>query len=193
MLSGPLLLARCLIDAAVGPPPSTGAELLVWAAAHRLPLAIGNELLMVAVVCLVPAVPALARALRSNAEGSATLGSGLLALALPLLAMLDLIEGRRVFPVYGIAVSPEAAALLTSLSVGGAHAVDLLLAVATVALSVALRRSGWGARLAGLGFVSGALDVAGAYPWLTGPAPLVLGRAVLAAWFVALGSALIRR
>jgi hypothetical protein len=40
----------------VGPPPSTGTEVLAWTASAEIPLAITNETLFFAAVFLVPAV-----------------------------------------------------------------------------------------------------------------------------------------
>lgn len=43
--SGVLFPAKYLLDVVTGPPPSSGAEILAWIAAHRLPLSFVNEIL----------------------------------------------------------------------------------------------------------------------------------------------------
>ena len=48
IISGILFLVKYLLDLMVGPPPSSGAEILAWRASGELPLAFTSEVLFFA-------------------------------------------------------------------------------------------------------------------------------------------------
>ena len=58
--------------AEMGPPPSTGAELVSWMVAHTWALGSQSEILFFALMCLIPAVPALYDHLKASSPASAT-------------------------------------------------------------------------------------------------------------------------
>lgn len=64
---------------------------------------------------------------------------------------------------------PAIAELVVSVFYGGLHAVGLMMAVATVALSLAMRQGVYGKNIAYLGIAIGLFDVIGAYPDHVGP------------------------
>jgi hypothetical protein len=72
---------------------------------------------------------------------------------------------------------------------GGMHAVFLMLAVATLVLSLAMR-STYGRAIASLGIATAVFDVAAAYPWAIGTSLLVLTQIAVAGWFIAVGAKL---
>ena len=191
--SGLFLLLRTVLDVMAGPPPSNGADILAWSAAHRLPLAFQSEILFGAAVLLVPAVSALYASLAEVDRAKAATGSGILALVIPVLALSLVVHGRLIYPIYGLrADSPEVAAFAVAVFYGGLHAAFLLLAVATVFLSLAMWRSAYGRATAWLGFVSAAFDLLDGYPDLIGPRLTLLSQAVATAWFVVVGVRLFR-
>ena len=75
---------------------------------------------------------------------------------------------------------------------GGLHAIYLLLAVATVVLSMAMRRGAYAKGIAYLGFVTAALDIIGSYPWAIGRVMTFVCELSFGGWFVAAGSQLFR-
>ena len=86
------------------------------------------------------------------------------------MAVMLVFHGRLVYPIYGTRVdTPEAAALVVMVFYGGLHAIYLLLAVATIVLSLAMRRGADAKGIAYLGFATAALDIIGSYPWAIGP------------------------
>jgi len=191
--SGLLFFARYVLELMAGPPPSSGAEILAWAEAGRLPLIFANEALFVAGILLIPAVVALYVRLAAVDRTKAALGCGILAAAIPVLLMLDVIHGRLIYPVYGLRVAtPAEAELVVGLFYGGLHAVLIMMAAATIALSLALRRVAHGRGIASLGFLTGLFDVIGSYPWAIGPALMVASQALFTAWFLAVGWMLYR-
>jgi hypothetical protein len=107
------------------------------------------------------------------------------------MASVAIVHGRLVYPVYGLrVVAPDTAAFALALYYGGLHAISLLLGLAIVWLSLAMRRRVHGTRLANFGFVTGAFAVVGGYPYAIGPI-LTLGcDAVVALWFVIAGATL---
>ncbi|MGZ5242052.1 MAG: hypothetical protein ACXWCN_18185 [Caldimonas sp.] len=191
--SGSLFFAKYVFDLVSGPPPSTGAEILQWTTAKRLPLSMISEILFFAAMFLVPAVIALYQHLAATDRVKAAVGCGILAAAIPVLAATLIVHGRLVFPIYDLRIaSPAVAELVVAIFYGGLHAVWLLFAVATVALSLAMRRGFYGAKIAWLGFATAVFDVIGSYPDKIGPILILVSQVLLTAWFVAVGAKLYR-
>ena len=186
--SGILFLARGVLEFMAGPPPSTGAAILAWVESRRLVLSFVSEILFFASVALVPAVIALYQSLATTDRAKAATGSGIIATVIPVVAMVLIVHGRLVYPVYDIHItSPAVAENVIAVFYGGMHAVELMMAIATFILSLAMMRSVYGKRIAYLGFATAALDVAASYPDRIGPV-LTLGCHVFfTAWFVAVG------
>ena len=86
----------------------------------------------------------------------------------------------------------RAAALVITVFYGRLHAIYLLLAVATIVLSLAMMRGGYAKWIAYLGFATAALDIVGSYPWAIGPVLTLICELSFAGWFVAVGSQLFR-
>jgi len=186
--SGLLFSSRAFLEFLAGPPPTSGAEIIAWVRSHTWVLSLANEALFFAVMSLVPAVVALYSSLAGAHRAKAVVGCGIIGIVVPVLAMLDIVQGRLVFPVYGIRVAdPAVAELIVAVFYGGLHATDVLMAVATFVLSLAMRRGPYGPPVAYLGFATAVCDVAGAYPYLIGPIPTLVCHLVFAAWFVAVG------
>jgi len=191
--SGAVFFARHLFDVAAGPPPSSGAAILEWVAASRGSLMMANEALFVATALLVPAVAALYLSLAGVDRPKALVGCGFMAAAIPVLAALDIVHGRLIFPVYGLwASAPATAELVVATFQGGMHAVQEFFVVATVAVSLVLRRLPRGRGVAYLGFATAAFDFIGSYPWAVGPAAVLVSQLLFSAWFVAVGWRLYR-
>src|SRR5262249_34823076 len=145
---GALFLAYDVLEFIAGPPPSTGEEILAWVAANRLTLSLISEVLFFASVCLLPAVAALYRNLAPRRDETLiVIGCGILWLVVPIISVLLIIHGRLVYPIFGLRIrDPMVAELAVALFFGGLHAVDLLLAGATLTLSLAMRQSAFGKR-----------------------------------------------
>jgi len=189
--SGALFLVRYLLDLVAGPPPSSGTDILVWVHAGKTSLAFGNEALFFATMSLIPGVVALYHSLARFEQTKAVIGCGIIAAAVPVLAMLDIVHGRLVYPVYGLQVStPAVAELVVAVFYGGLHAAGILLGVATIVLSLAMMHGVYGRGIAYLGFAAGVGDFIGAYPDAIGLLVMLVCQILFAAWFVALGVAL---
>ena len=193
VVSGLLFVSRAALEFAAGEPPSNGAEILAWIASHSLAISLISETLFFATVLLVPAVIALYHSLAAVDPVKAAIGCGIIAVVIPLLAVLLIVHGRLVYPVYGLrAGTPDQAALVVAVFYGGMHAVDLLMAVATIILSLAMRGGAYGKPLAYLGFATALFDIIGSYPFAIGPLPTLVCRLFFAAWFIAVGWRLYR-
>ena len=193
IISGVLFLSSGILELAAGPPPSSGVEILAWVASEKLALSFVSEILFFAAAALVPAVVALYQSLAGTDRAKAVLGCGIMAAAIPVISMMLIVHGRLVYPIYGIRVtSPPVAEFVVAVFYGGVHAVDLLFAVATFVLSLAMIRGVYGKRIAYLGFSTAVLDVVGSYPYAIGPAPTFVCDTFFAAWLVAVGSKLYR-
>lgn len=191
--SAAFFLLGAVLEWMAGPPPATGAEIVAWSQSAKVPLAFLNEALFFAFVALVPATIGVYVSLARVAPAKTAMGCGILAVTIALGTMLLVVQGRLVFPVYGIqADSPVAAELVVALFYGGIHAFYLLLAGATLLLSLAMRQSSYGKKVAYLGMATSALHVAGSYQYALGPALMLLWKCFLVAWFVAVGAVLVR-
>ena len=191
--SGVLFLVKSVLELMAGPPPSTGAEILVWMASRELLLAWTSEVLFFAVMFMVPAVVALYQSLAPTHQASAATGCGIMAVTIAVYSMLLTVHGRIAFPVYGIHVrTPEIAEFVVAIYYAGVHVVLLLLAVATFALSLAMWGGAFGRGVAGLGFATSAFDLVASYPWAIGPVLGLVSGIFFAAWFAAVGFRLYR-
>lgn len=141
-----------------------------------------------AALLLVPALIALYRSLATGSRTIAGAGCGIIAVTIPVLAVLDIVQGRLVYPVYGIrAHTPEVAEFTVAVFYGGLHAVGIIMGIATIMLSLCMRRGAYGYPIVFLGFATGILDIVGAYPFLIGPIPTLVCEAFFTAWFIAVG------
>lgn len=191
--SGVLFAVLAFLDFRAGPPPSNGAEILLWRNSQAVVLDFVSELLFFATILLVPGTIALYQNLVDVDRTKAAAGCGIIAATIPVLAVMLIIHGRLVYPIYGMRVdTPEAAALVIMVFYGGLHAIYLLMAVATIILSFAMRRGAYAKWIADLGFVTAALDIVGSYPWAIGPALTLVCELTFAGWFVAVGTQLFR-
>jgi len=186
--SGLLFLLRAILDFTAGAPPTNGVEILAWVASHKLVVSLDSEILFFAAVSLVPAVIALYYSLAGVDRAKATLGCGVMAVTIPVLAATLVMHGRLVYPIYGIrADTPDVAALVLALFYGGMHAIYLLLAGATFVLSLVMRVEPYGRPVAYLGFATAAAQIAASYPDAIGPSWMLVTQVFLAAWFCAVG------
>ena len=193
VVSGLLFLLRAVLDLMAGAPPSSGVEILAWIASNSLILGLDSEILFFAAMFLVPAVIALYQSLACTDRVKAAIGCGIIAVAIPVLVVLLIVHGRLVYPVYGIRAStPGLAALVVAVFCGGLHAVSLLLGIATVVLSLAMKGGAYGKPTVYLGFATAVFDVVGAYPYAIGPILTLVTQGFFAAWFFAVGSQLYR-
>lgn len=193
ILSGLLFLCRNILDFMAGPPPSNGMEILVWVESGKFLLSLVSEVQFFATMALVPATIALYQSLAATDRVKAVIGCGIIATTIPIIAMLLIIHGRLIYPVFGIHVSsPAVAEIIVAIYYGGLHAVSELMGFATVILSLVMLRGVYGKSVGYLGFVTGVLDIIGAYPYIIGPTLTLLCQVFFAAWFVAVGSKLYR-
>ena len=189
--SGVLFVVLAFLDFRAGPPPSNGAEILLWRDSQALVLDFVSEFLFFATVLLVPGTIALYQHLVHVDSTKAAVGCGIIAATIPVMAVMLIVHGRLVYPIYGMRVdTPEGAALVVMIFYGGLHAIYLLLAVATIVLSLAMKRGGYATWIAYLGFATAAFDVIGSYPWAIGPVLTLVCELSFAGWFVAVGSQL---
>jgi hypothetical protein len=191
--SGLFFFAKTLLESWCGEPPSGGVEILAWVQSNELALSLTNEVLFFAAMSMIPALVALYDHLASTHRAHAVAGVGIMATTIPVVAVLVIVHGRLVYPVFGIRVhTPDIAELVIATYIGGLHAVSLMHAAGTVAVSLAMRHVVGGRALASLGFVAAAFDVVAAYPDAVGPIPVLVASGFFTTWFIAVGLRLSR-
>ncbi len=193
LASGILFVVLAFLDFRAGPPPSSGAEILLWRDSQVLVLDFISEFLFFATVLLVPGTVALYRSLVAVDRTKATTGCGIIAATIPVMAVMLIVHGRLVYPIYGMRIdTPDAAALVVMVFYGGLHAIYLLLAVATIVLSLAMKRGAYAKWIAYFCFATAVLDIIGSYPCAIGPVLTLVCELSFGGWFVAVGSQLFR-
>ena len=191
--SGILFVVLAFLDFRAGPPPSTGAEILLWRDSQALVLDFVSECLFFATVLLVPGTVALYQSLVDVDRTKAATGCGIIAVTIPVMAVILIVHGRLVYPIYGMRIdTPDAAALVVMVVYGGLHAIYLLLAVATIVLSLAMKRGAYAKWIAYVGFATAGLDIIGSYPWAIGAVLTLVCELSSGGWFVTVGSQLFR-
>ena len=193
LASGILFVVLAFLDFRAGPPPSNGAAILLWRDSQALVLDFVSEFLFFATVLLIPGTVALYQSLVDVDRTKVATGCGIIAATIPVMAVMLIVHGRLVYPIYGMRIdTPDAAALVVMVFYGGVHAIYLLLAVATIVLSLAMKRGAYAKWIAYFGFATAALDIVGSYPWAIGPVLTFVCELSFAGWFVAVGSQLFR-
>ena len=191
--SGILFVALAFLDFRAGPPPSNGADILLWRDSQALVLDFVSEFFFFATVLMVPGTVAVYQSLVDVDRTKAATGCGIIAATIPVMAVMLIVHGRLIYPIYAMRVdTPEAAALVVMVFYGGLHAIYLLLAIATIVLSLAMKRGVYAKWIAYVGFATATLDIVGSYPWVIGPVPTLVCALSFAGWFVAVGSQLLR-
>src|ERR1700693_2791755 len=155
ILCGILFFIIGILDFLAGPPPSRGTEILNWLTTSKLYIAFSVELLFFAVVLMIPGIRSLNNFLIKTNTNKTSFGCAIMAVVIPMWAMLVVVQGRLAFPVFHINASPAVVELVVSLWYGGLHAVYELMAGATILGSLALRKNNNVKKIYYLGFITG--------------------------------------
>lgn len=167
ILGGILLYCAQLIVAFLPRPPAAQALLTQWTRHNALQLSVSNELFFFAILCLIPAIIVLYQTIKPRHTISMLAGCGNFLLAVTLLSMLVVIEGRLVYPVYELALTTDSINLIVIVFFGGLHTVSLMFGLALIMIGFAMRHSINGPLLRSISYVVGLLQIFGGYPWLT--------------------------
>jgi hypothetical protein len=173
-----LLLARALLALLAGEPPSGGSALVRWASEERTLLALANECLVIGAVVLAPGVLGVWHAMRDR-PGSGRAGCATLMATVPVMVVLGIIQGRLVYPVYGIPLDrPASVELIASLYFGGEHTVLLMVAAAAVLVSLSVSNRA----VRRIGYVAASAAVAASYPEVIGEIAAFMAHATISVW-----------
>jgi hypothetical protein len=105
IFAGVLFFVANLLTTTLPNPPASETEFMKWLSENRIYLATQNEILFFATICLIPSSIVLYKLLKNQTTISSLLGLGLMVMVIPVLAMLIIVEGRLVYPVYEISLS----------------------------------------------------------------------------------------
>lgn len=188
ILAGLCFISRAVTAFLTGPPPSVGTDILAWIDSARFTMMLGNEALVIGAGLLLAGFYGFQQAFIGKAPMKTTAGSALLFAGCVVCLVLGIVQGRFVYPIYGIAlVRPDEAELLVSIYFGGYHLVALAFAAATTFWSLAmLRATGW-LRLGFLGFPIAIGSVISSYPDLVGSLWVLVLESALALWWIGIG------
>jgi len=136
------VITIAMLTLVLGPVPQSPLELRAWSEAARIPLALLNETVVIGAGFLVPVVLVLWRVWAARDRAAIAIGLALLAAAVPLIWTVGLVQGRLAYPIGALEITdPAGLVLITTLWLGGAHLVSLVLATAFACLGCALGRS----------------------------------------------------
>ena len=182
-----------ILTVAFGPVPQSPSELPAWSQAARFPLALLNETIVLAAGFLVPVVLVLWHAWGARDSAAVAIGLGLLGAVVPLTWMVGLVQGRLVYPIGTLAITdPPGLALVTTVWLGGAHMISLVLTAATTCLGFALVRARTLRWLGVVGFAAAASQLLLAYAWSLPPAASAALILPLCVFFAGAGVDLLR-
>jgi hypothetical protein len=187
IISGILFLVQNLFLLPLQGPPALEADLLVWLEKWKFNISMADEVLLFAALFLIPAIFSLYQFLVRTDKVKAIMVCGLLASSIPIFIFLDIILGRLVYPVYNLELSADIYKLVLSIYYGGMHLVAIVFSIATLLLSIAIRKSEHGKAIVYFGFVVAVADLISAFPWITGSAIAFACQLLFSAWFVLLG------
>jgi hypothetical protein len=165
IFAGALFFAANLLTITLPKPPTAEIEFIAWLSEHKFQIAMHDEILFFAAISLIPAAMVLYKLFRNQQTFGSALGLGLMVMAIPVLAVLDIIEGRLVYPVYDIPLSFDALKLVFSILHGGLHAVSLIFGASIILLSYAMRAVLFTKAYWYFGLITGVLQIIGSYPW----------------------------
>jgi len=185
--AGVLFLVGNLLIATLPSPPSIEAQFYRWLSESKTYIAIQNEILFFATVSMIPSVYVLYRLLKNQISISSVFGLGLMVMVIPVLVVLDIVEGRMVYPVYSIRISFDLLKLVLSIYHGGMHMVSLLFAGAIFFTSYAMRGKFFPQSHWYLGLITSAAQIVGSFPWWVGLSVNVLAILLFSAWFILTG------
>ncbi|MFT4145464.1 MAG: hypothetical protein QM644_13500 [Mobilitalea sp.] len=193
ILSGILFLVQAMYLLPISVPPANNTDFMLWLDKWKTNLSMVDELLFFETILVIPAIVTLYQLLIKIEKIKTIFGCGLLLVYMPVNLVVAIILGRLVYPVYQIEYSPEIYKFVLSMYYGGMHMAALILSIATILLSFVIRKSSIGKFVAYLGFVTGLMDLLGAFPWLLTNEVVFLTQLFHAAWFAVLGMQLFRK
>ena len=188
ILGGLCFVVRAIIALFVGPPPSTGSEILDWIGDSRTATMWSNEALVIGAALMLVGIFSFQQSFQSRAPVKTTAGSVFFAAGLVLCLVLGIVQGRFVYPMYGLSLTqPEDAELLVSLFFGGYHMAALLFAAATISWALAMLKLQEWRWLGYSGFLVAMGSIFMSYPDLIGPTLVFILETALAVWWIILG------
>ena len=193
ILSGFLFFIQSLFLLPIAAPPANNSDFMLWLDKWKINLSMVDELIFFATILLIPSIVALFQLLMKIEKIKTIFGCGLLLVYIPVNLVVAIILGRMIYPVYQMEYSPEIYKFLLSMYYGGVHMAALILCIATILFSFVIRKSSIGKFVAYLGFVSGIMNLLGAYPWFLTNTLVFFTQLFLVAWFVVLGLQMIRK
>jgi hypothetical protein len=101
--------------------------------------------------------------------------------------MINVVQGRLVYPVYGLNLSVDSLKLSFSIFYGGLHATALMFGAALFFIGFAMRGTTFNKGMVPYSVIVGFLQIVGAYPWLTPVAFNVLVAMSLSLWMTLTG------
>ncbi|MCB1318302.1 MAG: hypothetical protein KDK34_18755 [Leptospiraceae bacterium] len=188
--TGIFLLTREAFEQFIDAVPNTEAEFIAWMPENSLWIALQNEVLIFAAFGLLPGILAL-----SSYSGKGTIsrriGTGMLGINISVMAMLVIVQGRLVYPVFGYTANDiESFKLIMAIYYGGLHLVYLIFSVGILLITFSIRHTKFNRSIYYAGFASTIASALLAYAYLWPAYMNLLLQVPLSYWFMRSGISL---
>ncbi|MCG6152223.1 hypothetical protein [Leptospira bandrabouensis] len=178
----------------VPPPPNETNLLQKWILDWKLYLQIADEILIFAVLALIPSIYQLANPWRKEESTTALFASGLVFfLVVPMFVLVDLLIGRLVYPVNSYPLSEDTIVFLLSMQVGTMHMISLVLALAILLYSISYRNKNKnGSLILVFGVLTFGFQMIASYSWLISPGVLLFCQLSFPIWILFVGISFVK-
>ncbi|WP_244309949.1 hypothetical protein [Leptospira mtsangambouensis] len=189
LLSSLLFASYYFVFFLIPSPPNEVSQLHKWILDWKLYLQIADEILIFAVLALIPSIYRLANPWRKEESPTALFASGLIfLLVVPMFVLVDLLIGRLVYPVNVYPLGEETIVFLLSLQVGTMHMISLVLALAILLYSISFRKRKEGRFVFAFGILTFGFQILASYSWILSPEILLVCQLSFPTWLALIHS-----
>ncbi|TDY71931.1 hypothetical protein CLV96_0910 [Leptospira meyeri] len=185
LLSSLLFASYYFVSFQIPSPPNEINQLQQWILDSKFYLQIADEILIFAVLALLPSIYLLTNPWKKEESPSALFASGLFfLLVVPMFVLVDLLIGRLVYPVNVYPLTVETIVFILSLQVGTMHLVSLVLALAILLYSFSFRKRKGGGLVFVFGIFTFGFQILASYSWIISPGVLLFCQLSFPIWLV---------
>lgn len=185
LLSSLLFASYYVVFYLIPSPPNEVSQLSKWILDWKIYLQIADEILIFAVLALIPSIYQLANPWRKEEPPTALFASGLIfLLVVPMFVLVDLLIGRLVYPVNVYPLGEETIVFLLSLQVGTMHMISLVLALAILLYSISFRKRKGSGLIFVFGIFTFGFQILASYSWILSPELLLVCQLSFPIWLV---------
>ncbi len=188
-ISSFLLLVKDIAEFIIGSPPTNGTSILNWINTNKIFFIIINETFFIAVFLFIPSFIIIYYKLEQFDKILSIIGVTIMLLVVPIIAILNIVQGRLIYPVFNITVSsPDLVEYIIAIYYGGLHACYLMMGISVLLLTVVSKKAKLYKSIFYVGILNAsALIVIMAYEWLYPTIIIFFAQLLFIIWFLIIG------